>query len=146
MILIGLGANLDTKKFGPPRAALGAALQEIEKNYRINVKDFKKYLDENAYKTFTNQYAENKNIQLEFDQYVESLLKDQKYIIEKVNKNNPQNGNTVYYSINLKRILDNAYKYLEDLIRRNGKFFNNCVTNFSILYSNLNSGLFIFKF
>ena len=86
-------------------------LQEIEKNYRINVKDFKKYLDENAYKTFTNQYAENKNIQLEFDQYVESLLKDQKYIIEKVNKNNPQNGNTVYYSINLKRILDNTYKY-----------------------------------
>jgi 2-amino-4-hydroxy-6-hydroxymethyldihydropteridine diphosphokinase len=32
MILIGLGANLDTKKFGPPRAALGAALQEIEKS------------------------------------------------------------------------------------------------------------------
>ena len=31
MILIGLGANLATKKFGPPRAALGAALQEIEK-------------------------------------------------------------------------------------------------------------------
>jgi 2-amino-4-hydroxy-6-hydroxymethyldihydropteridine diphosphokinase len=30
MILIGLGANLPTKKFGPPRAALGAALQCIE--------------------------------------------------------------------------------------------------------------------
>ena len=30
MILIGLGANLPTKKFGPPRAALGAALHAIE--------------------------------------------------------------------------------------------------------------------
>ena len=30
MILIGLGANLPTKQFGPPRAALGAALQAIE--------------------------------------------------------------------------------------------------------------------
>ena len=31
MILIGLGANLPTKVFGPPRAALGAALAAIEK-------------------------------------------------------------------------------------------------------------------
>lgn len=30
MILIGLGANLPTEKFGPPRAALGAALHAIE--------------------------------------------------------------------------------------------------------------------
>ena len=30
MILIGLGANLPTKKFGSPRAALGAALHAIE--------------------------------------------------------------------------------------------------------------------
>ena len=37
MILIGLGANLPTKKFGPPRAALGAALQAIE-NSGIRVK------------------------------------------------------------------------------------------------------------
>ena len=37
MILIGLGANLSTKKFGPPRAALGAALQAIE-NSGIRIK------------------------------------------------------------------------------------------------------------
>jgi 2-amino-4-hydroxy-6-hydroxymethyldihydropteridine diphosphokinase len=37
MILIGLGANLPTKKFGLPRAALGAALQAIE-NSGIRIK------------------------------------------------------------------------------------------------------------
>ena len=31
MILIGLGANLPTDTYGPPRAALGAALQALEK-------------------------------------------------------------------------------------------------------------------
>jgi 2-amino-4-hydroxy-6-hydroxymethyldihydropteridine diphosphokinase len=37
MILIGLGANLPTEKFGPPRAALGAALKSIE-NSGIRIK------------------------------------------------------------------------------------------------------------
>ena len=84
---------------------------DIESTYRIRIQEYKSHMDKTSFAKLVKTYNQSDAYQKVFDSYFNSLIEDQQYIIEKVNRFNPQNGNTVFYPVNFKRILQNATKY-----------------------------------
>ena len=81
--------------------------RSIEKKYKLNIDDnWSHYIEPKVYKKFMKIKAAYVNTS--FDNYFNKLIQDKTYLIEKINNFSLLDGGTVYYPINLRRIITNA--------------------------------------
>ena len=82
--------------------------EEIERDFRINIKHLKKYILPEVYETFLTKY--DKNMQKLFNEYYQSILNEKKIFIEDISLNKIKNGGRVFAPVNIKRIIENSQK------------------------------------
>ena len=83
--------------------------RNIEQKYKLNIDDnWNEYIIPEVFNKFTKMNIDR--VVTQFDLHFNQLLDDKKYLIEKINNYSLLDGGTVYYPINLKRIILNATK------------------------------------
>ena len=81
----------------------------IESKYKLLISDdWKNHISSKEYKQFMK--IDLDYINSSFDNYFNNLINDKLYVIEKINNYSLIDGGTVYYPINIRRIINNAKK------------------------------------
>ena len=84
--------------------------EQMQQSYELSIDDWKQDLTPTTYDQFMNNDEEY--VQSRFSKYFQKMLDDKRYFIEKVFNYKLANGGTIHYPVNLRRIINNAYKLL----------------------------------